>query len=448
MGEEMSSEALTPAPAPAPAPTPTADVLVDFALELGHTLDLDRLLPLALARVTRMLGAERALFALYDVSGRLERAVTHNLDWAGPGSPLPVSQGLIDRVIEKDEVILIADARSHATFKDRGSVQALDIRFMVGVPVRIEGHVGGVICIDSRTGAGDPSPQDIKLLTALARLVGTAVESARVHEHQRFRTTLLARMAAGLRAPIQDIALNAGLLARVSDTDAVEARAMALEIAANAERMAQTVANTMALSAIEAGAAMPSPDRFDVRRELERHLQPLSVVARPLELGLELDVAEGLPAALTVPAWVWVVFDGLVYNAMVLGARGSVVRVKAGPRSDRGPADSVESSRHRSVDLFRHTRCLRPTPGAPFVEVRVESLGRPAREARDAPSGSPAQEWGLSSGLGLDLAIADQCARHLGGSVWLDRWEDGAASFCFSLPTALEAEREARASGI
>ena len=68
----------------------SADALLEVALQFGSTLSLERLLPLVLDRVTAVLDAERALFAILDASGQIERAVVHNLEWEGPGHPLPV----------------------------------------------------------------------------------------------------------------------------------------------------------------------------------------------------------------------------------------------------------------------------------------------------------------------------------------------------------------------
>lgn len=418
------------------------DVLVDVALEFGTTVDLDGLLPMVLERVTAMLGAERALFAIYDADGQLERAVVHNLDWEGLGHPLPVSQGLIERVKAKDEIILIADAKSHAMFKDRGSVQALAVRFMVGVPVHIEGRVGGVICVDSRSVSGDPSPHDVKLLTALAKLVGTAVDKALLFEHQQFRSTLLSQLIHDFRTPLSVITMNAGLLAQIGAPNAPEAHEMAYDIAASAERMSQMIESTLELSKIDSGTTTPTPKSFDVLGEIPRHLLSLEVVARPLDLRLEPSIPVGLPQVFTIPQWVWIVFDNLLFNALKHSHNGTTIKISAGKRDSRGPAEALERPRQIGVNLFRHLCSLSPTAGTPFVEITVENRG-PALEDNAAmklfaprDQGTPAS--GSVEYVGLSLAIVDQCIRHLGGCVWLDRWRDGDIAFSFSLPTSVD----------
>ena len=67
-------------------------LLLEIALQFGATIDLDRLLPLVLARITELFSAERALFALFDPKGAIYEAVVHNLIWDGLPAPLPISE--------------------------------------------------------------------------------------------------------------------------------------------------------------------------------------------------------------------------------------------------------------------------------------------------------------------------------------------------------------------
>src|SRR5436190_23812101 len=108
-------------------------ILLEVARELGATLEIDRLLRVVLTRVTELFGAERALFALCDESGRIQRAVTHNLEAPEDGAPLPVSTGVIREVIEKKQPVVVQDAAEDDHYSSRPSVELLGLRFMVGV---------------------------------------------------------------------------------------------------------------------------------------------------------------------------------------------------------------------------------------------------------------------------------------------------------------------------
>lgn len=419
-----------------------ANILLDVALELGQTLDLDRLLPLVLRRATELLEAERALFAIYDLNGDLERAVVHNLEWAGPGHALPVSHGLIRRVIDHDKIVLIPDAKTDARFQNRGSVQELDVRFMVGVPVHFEGRVGAVMCLDSRSASADLPPEDLELLDGLARLVGTVVETARLYEEQRFRAVLLDAMINDFRTPLSVISVNAELLGQVSDPHSPEAHQMASDIAASAQRMAYMVEHALELAQVESGDSRPSPTSFDIFTELPRHLQTIEVMARPLDIKLEPAIPLGLAPVITIPDWFWIALDTLLFEAMKNAFRGTTIRIAASEREDRGPGEALARPRPVQFSLFRRSRSLKPSSTAPFIELRLEVQGPPI----------PSEVVHvLFNGLGrlsknprklrgrLGLTVVEQCVRQLGGILWLQS-EGELTQFALSLPTEVEPE--------
>lgn len=419
-----------------------ARILLDVALQFGATLDVERLLPLVLDRVTDLLEAERALFALFDGHGGVERAVVHNLEWPGPGHPLPVSRGLIAEVRGTGKAVVVADAQSDLQFQSRQSVQILGLRFMVGVPIHVHGRVGGVLYVDSRAGSGvfKDLKEDLELLNGLARLVGTAVENARLFEEQRFRTSLLSQLVHDFRTPLSIITANAEMLTITDlDADRAEALEMAADIAASAQRMAKMVDNTLELSRIDAGAPSPDPVHLDLRAAVPRHVRALQMVARRLDLQLVAELPEGLPPVHTVPDRVWIILDNLLFNALKHAPSGTCITISMAPRADAGPPDALARPVDPAASLFRRQPALVPAPDAAFVEIGVHNHGHPIPRVLlprlfeayvHGESGRPQMR---STGLGL--SIVDQCVRHLGGSVWVRSTADEGTTFSFTLPT-------------
>ena len=414
-------------------------ILLDVAMQFGSTLDLSRLLPLVLARVVELLHADRGLFALCDRHGNVEDAVVHHLRWEGPGHPLPISRGLVDQVIRTGEVVAVQDVLDDTHFRRRRSVLLHGLRSMVGVPVFDESRVIGVIYVDSKISAEDDIDNARELLTALARMVGTAVANARLFEEQRFRAHLLAVMVHDLRSPLTAVQTNAMLLG----ADAWDARGEVGEIAADidagAQRALRMIDDTLELARIDAGAEPPEPQRIDLRELLDEFLDPLRTIGRAAGLNIEIHATQRLPRAYSVPARVIMILNNLVYNALKFAPRGSTVDILMRPRADVGPESARNRPPGEAVSLFRRVKALEPAEGCRYVEISVRNGGPPIPEELQRrmflPFVSGAQSTqGCRRSTGLGLSIVEQCARNLGGCVWVSSGQAG-TRFTFSLPT-------------
>ena len=412
-------------------------ILLDVALQFGATLDIDKLLPLVLERVNGLLHADHAAFALCDAKGRIQRAVLHNLEWEGPGHPLPVSSGLISEVLENGNPVVVADAANNEAFQARESVRLLGLRFMMGVPIPARGdRIIGVLYVDSKASKVKDLNEETRLLEALGRLVGTAVENARLFEEQRYRTRLLAHLVHDFRTPLSVILANAELLARAGDGD--EAVEMAQDIAASAQRMTKMVDNTLELSRMESGHEETHPVALDLAESIPGHVRGLDIVAGPLELRFSVDLDPDLPPAQTVPDRVWIILDNLLFNALKHAKAGSTIKVAATLRPDAGPSEALNRA-CEGTDIMARLPPVVPAPGTPFLEVSVHNEGRPIadevlRRIFEAyVRGDDSARGHRSTGLGM--SIVDQCARHLGGTVWARSSREAGTRFCFTLPT-------------
>ena len=413
-------------------------ILIEVALQFGATLDLDSLLTVVVERVAAVVRAERALFALVDERGAIERAVVHNLDWAGPGHPLPVSHGVIQKVVQERKPVLLSDAANDETFQRHQSIQLFGLRLIVAVPVLARDRVVGVIYVDSQEKSLGSFGEKVELLTALSRLVGTAVENARLFEEQRYRTMLLAQLVHDFRSPLSVITTNAGVLLEAS---AGEAAQMAADIEASALRMSQMITATLELSRIDAGATGRAPEDLDVEIAIRSHLRPFAAVARGYHLVLEVAAEAKLPQAVTIPDRLWIILDNLIFNALKHSRSGSAIRVEIGRRDDAGPPEVFDRLADSSACLFRSVSPLVADPEAGFLEISVANQGRPIpRELvpRLFHAYVRGDDNGTGHSLGLGLSIVDQCTRHLGGQVWVRSTEEEGTRFSFTLPTRLQ----------
>ena len=417
-------------------------VLLDVAQNFGSTLTLGTLLPNVLERVVALLGSERGLVALFDGGGEVEQAVVHNLEWHGPGTPLPVSRGIIEQVVSTGEPVAIADVTDDSRYKTRQSVVLHGLRSVVCVPVRDRQRVVGVIYVDSRVTAETSLDEELELMTALARLVDTAVVNARLFEEQRFRTQLLAAMVHDFRSPLSVVQVNAMLLNSEAWIDQNDVKAMASDIEASAQRMLRIVDDTLELSKIDVGSDAPTPKFVDLARFVEDQVKPLRAIGRPHGVGINVAAQRGLYLAHTVPERLAMVMNNLVFNALKFAPADSEIVIYIRRRTDAGPADARARPPDDSALLFRRVTPLVAADESGYLETTVHNRGDPIPEAlRESlfqiyVSGKKKQRGVTSTGLGL--SIVDQCTRHLGGCVWVESDAQNGTRFSFTLPTQIK----------
>lgn len=417
-----------------------SNVLLELALELGATREIRLLLPLVLQRVTTLLEAERALVALVDGEGHIYDAVVHNLEWAGPRAPLPISQGVVRKAIDERRSVIVANTADDRELGARESVALHGLRFMVAMPLLRGPRLLGVLYVDSRAHALDDVDARVTLLGGVAALVAVALENAHLSEEQRFRTRVLASTVHELRTPITALASFAATLGRTDmDLDAT-----ARDMRSSLTRIRHLVDATLALARAE-GSEVTIVERVEVVAEIARHLASIEVVAESMGHRVARPDGAGIPPVMTGRDALWVILDNLVFNALKHTPAGQPIAVSLRVREDAGPPEAHRTS--ADDHLFRHVAPLVPAGDARFVEVSIESGGPPIDAAlvpflfSTFARGAPEQAGHRGAGLGL--SIVDQCVRHLGGRVWLDR-QVPRPCFRFTLPTRLEAPSETR----
>ena len=124
---------------------PIGDVLLDIALQFGSTLDLKKLVAVVLERFAELSSAEHAVFMLCGPSGDIEHAVVHNAEWSGDLEQLPISYGLVEKVVRSGEIVSVRDLVMDETMGVFDSVKFLGIRMFVGVPVIADEQVVAVL---------------------------------------------------------------------------------------------------------------------------------------------------------------------------------------------------------------------------------------------------------------------------------------------------------------
>lgn len=269
---------------------------------------------------------------------------------------------------------------------------------------------------------GPPTEEETRLLAAAADQLGQGIMRDRLSEQatelevarrsEELKAALLDSVSHDLRTPLATIRATAGTLADPSVALAPEeARAMAHEIDAEADRLARLVSGLLDMSRIAGGALQTSPEPMPVSEIVMPAVQRAraSLGHRPLEVAIPDELA-----SVTVdPVLVNQVIDNLLENVARHTPPDTRVRISAQRVGD-------------SVVL----RVEDAGPGVPpdAMPHLFEKFYR-----------GPAQRGASRQGTGLGLAVVEGLAKAMGGSVAASSSALGGLAIDVRLPRASEA---------
>jgi serine phosphatase RsbU (regulator of sigma subunit) len=161
--------------------------ILEVSRALGATLQLQDVLPKILESLFAVFPqADRGFILLHDANtGQLvPRAVRGR---AGQPGPAPeVSQTLIDHALQTRRAILSADTGLDERFDLSKSIQQLQIRSVMCIPLLGQADTPlGVLQIDTQDSANPFREEDLDVLVSASTQAARAVELARLHEELR-----------------------------------------------------------------------------------------------------------------------------------------------------------------------------------------------------------------------------------------------------------------------
>lgn len=153
-----------------------------YILEINKYLsgetDVGFVLKTILKYALELSGAEAGLTLLMDDKGTLKIEASCNIEVDKTLSEISVH--IAKRAIEKDEVVVTADAILDERFKTNESVMLLGLKSVMSVPIHIKKRASGVLYLENRTRAEAFAGADKEILSAFADQAGIAIENARM----------------------------------------------------------------------------------------------------------------------------------------------------------------------------------------------------------------------------------------------------------------------------
>ena len=174
---------------------------------LGTVFDLDELFRKILELLFEALPVRRG-FVLTVSAGAQAPEVRATLSKETGDAGPPLSHTLIQHVFDHKEAMLTTDAQSDSRFDQAESIIGYNIHSAMCAPLfgRSSGIVGALY-VDSGTSSKPLSRDELEVLTAIARVVGVAVENARLHHEavSRERLAAIGQATAGLGHCVKNI---------------------------------------------------------------------------------------------------------------------------------------------------------------------------------------------------------------------------------------------------
>lgn len=181
-------------------------VLFQAARLLGETFDLEQLSNAILKLIFDTLPARRGYIFTLD-GDPPEPVVRASLSRSQRDGAPPLSRTLIEHVFKTREAVLIHDAQEDSRFDQSASIIGHEIHSAMCAPLMGRSVPVGALYIDSGASVNPFERADLELLTAIARIVGVAVENAQLHEDRmkRERLAAIGEATAGLGHCIKNI---------------------------------------------------------------------------------------------------------------------------------------------------------------------------------------------------------------------------------------------------
>lgn len=158
--------------------------LHDISLDISSQLESGRVLEVILERATHLLNTHGSTLGIYDSEAKVIRQVAvHNVPPEVEGVELQLGEGVAGQVVASGEPLIINDYRAWA----KRSLQVPDgpLTAIIGVPLRWQGQVIGVLDVLDQGDRRSFNDDDVQLLSLFADLASIALKNADLYAEVR-----------------------------------------------------------------------------------------------------------------------------------------------------------------------------------------------------------------------------------------------------------------------
>lgn len=212
-----------------------SDTLQQVARSINATLELDRVVPLVLEQLARVIRYDSSAVLLLDKAGADRLRVAAVRGYQDPSSLLnqtfdAAGGSILSWVVKERRTIVIDDVRTQPGWPEGRAPEQSLVRAWIGAPLLAKDGAIGLLTVDSHS-PGSYSQEDARVVAAFAEQVTIAVVNARLYEESRKQAQAMAALVEIARAVASTLDLNEVLhllLTRIISLLGVEASSIAL----------------------------------------------------------------------------------------------------------------------------------------------------------------------------------------------------------------------------
>ncbi|MBE4752369.1 PAS domain S-box protein [Corallococcus sp. ZKHCc1 1396] len=333
--------------------------------------------------------------------------------------------GLTASVLRTGKPVLmpeVSDAALEAAAVDAAHLESLRrLAPLSGiiVPLRIRERLVGVVILATSVSGRRYGTRDLALAEELARRAALALDNAQLLEKSaqaiRVRDEVLRIVAHDLRAPLNVIALSAGVL-RKGLPEIGAARRPLESVEKSLQRANRLIQDLLDVARLEGGGLSVEREALEVAPLIREAVELHRALVEARSLQLVASIPEALPAVFADRERALQIFSNLIGNALKFTPEGGKITLRVQAEGgwvrfsvrDTGPGISPKELPH----LFE-----------PFWQSRAKR----------------------KEGAGLGLAIVKGLVDAHGGQLGVESHPGAGSTFFFTLPAALAAEAHAPA---
>ena len=167
------------------------NALLKIAIGIGSIRDRDSLEWQLLGMIFDVVPAERAAVLRFDPgTDDFSSAVAWDR-LRGPGHPVRVSRTVVRRVLREKAGLLVTDVKTDQSLEMVDSLDELQIKSLLCVPLILSGNVIGIIYLDSQNPGESFDENHLQVMTAVASLAALALDNVRTLEELQDENRLL-----------------------------------------------------------------------------------------------------------------------------------------------------------------------------------------------------------------------------------------------------------------
>jgi len=166
--------------------------LIEVNKAITTSLQMHEVFELLLEGILEIASGARAMILLRQDDGSMETVYEKNLERSGSSfAGKGISGSVVQRVVQSGQPLLINDVADNPDFEAQASIQALDLRSIVAIPLNYSqayrqqaGHqdpLMGVIYVDSRSARRRFKQEDLDLMLAFSTQGAISLENAKLH---------------------------------------------------------------------------------------------------------------------------------------------------------------------------------------------------------------------------------------------------------------------------